>query len=130
MNKPNILLCSCNDKQALSRADQIYTIAIGDLPYERLEFFVPTWELVGGYKHYSMPNDPRWYQYQAVTKEEYRKRYLILLQKRFLNISWWLSSLESEKLYALVCFCKSSAPFCHRHSVAEYLQDHANITCL
>lgn len=95
---------------------QVYTSQYRYFGEDRLDItvktsdgtFAPTWEMVKKYKSGEMSD------------EEYTRRYLLLMQKSFIeNRDKWEELLSRERL-TLVCFCPKGR-FCHRRILANIL---------
>lgn len=72
----------------------------------------PTWSIVHKYKK------------GRITEEEYKIEYLDLLKKRNLTPAKIVDKIPENSI--LLCYEKSS-DFCHRHILASYIQEYANI---
>ncbi len=82
----------------------------------------PTWELVGGHKHFT--GQSGWCaRFRPISNEEYTEKYLELLRQRYSkNKDRWhrfLREHETETV-RLACYC-ADGKFCHRHIAAEVL---------
>ena len=58
------------------------------------------------------------YRGGSINTEEYRRRYLGLIEERWTKVREWLDGLKAEKDVILLCFEKEGE-FCHRRLVAE-----------
>jgi uncharacterized protein YeaO (DUF488 family) len=73
----------------------------------------PTWELVGGLKH--------WRRYPSISSEEYVARYYELLRKRYRTNPQPFLDILAQEQRVLVCYCQSDT-FCHRHVAVDILE--------
>ena len=74
----------------------------------------PTWELVGGHKRHTHPDDERWQQYEPLTDEQYSDAYLALLRQRYKTNREAFHQIIEQGMVTLVCYCAAEG-FCHRH---------------
>lgn len=91
----------------------------------------PTWELVGGHKHFRAKNEgwplvagdgkPQWFcQHVPLSNEQYTEKYLTLLRERWkADASPFIELLKCDKL-VLGCYCDPDE-FCHRKLAADVL---------
>lgn len=77
--------------------------------------FAPEWGLVDDWKQ------------KRISWEEYKERYFSMLDKR--GISYALKILDQFEKVVLMCYEKPSDE-CHRHLLAEYLNDKYNMNVL
>jgi hypothetical protein len=92
------------------------------------EQLAPTWDLVGGHKHYSVEREskpvPVWEtKYTPLDDTEYTDRYRALLADRYKdNKKLWDKMLFEYKDRELIlgCFC-AKGKFCHRYLAAEFI---------
>jgi uncharacterized protein YeaO (DUF488 family) len=81
----------------------------------------PTWELVGGHKHFTGQHG--WCEkYPPLNNEEYTERYLALLRQRYTaHREQWHEWLRQQERVKLACYC-ADGKFCHRHLAADVLR--------
>lgn len=80
-----------------------------------MQVFAPDWELVQDWKS------------GKITWDEYTERYNSMLDRR--GISYALKILEQFENVVLICYEKPSDK-CHRHLLAEYLNNKYNMNVL
>lgn len=87
---------------------------------EQGRIFAPTWELVGGHKHFHNPDDSRWQNYPALSDEQYTQKYYELIRNRYHQDPTPFIELVKSKSLVLCCYCAKDT-FCHRHLAADIL---------
>ncbi|MCC7447111.1 MAG: hypothetical protein IT324_06830 [Anaerolineae bacterium] len=76
------------------------------------QLLAPTWNLVGGYKH--------WHGYTPLTDQQYTTLYLDLLRTRYrANEQAFIDLIQCPTL-VLLCYCQAGV-FCHRHLAVDVL---------
>jgi len=75
-----------------------------------VSWLAPTWELVMGYKNGS------------ITKEEYIRRYVEILDKSVENFPDKWARLLQKEIVILTCYCPNHAEFCHTEVLGKYLE--------
>lgn len=89
--------------------------------------FEPTWEMVGGHKHWrnlqkGITEKSWWSKYEPMDDAQYTEAYKALLKARYKeNPKPFLAYLELWQEISLGCYCKPG-DFCHRHIALEMLQ--------
>lgn len=87
---------------------------------EQGRIFAPTWELVGGHKHFHNPEDARWQNHPPLSNEQYTGQYYNLIRNRYRQNPKPFIELTQSDLIVLCCYCAKGA-FCHRHFAADIL---------
>ncbi len=94
-------------------ADQLDTTVKTGAGFGKL--LAPTWDLVGGVKHYeTQGRDPRWLRYTPLTQEQYIDGYYDLLRARYkVDVRPFIELIQRKRL-VICCYCAADT-FCHRH---------------
>lgn len=86
-------------------------------------YLAPTKIMV--YRHKAGKGDPRFHRYEAMSDEEYTRKYYELLRPRYrANFEVFHEVVRRDRLI-LCCYCRAGT-FCHRHLAVDILQKIAN----
>lgn len=95
----------------------IYRTTIGNMPFEDLPFFHPTWDLV-----LRAPSPEAYLTgYENPRTGEWVTGYYDLLKSRSPACFAFVRSLCADENYLLLCFCREGA-FCHRQIIADKIE--------
>lgn len=124
---PTIHLCGLHDKAAhttiMRLGGTIYNASTGDNQFERVQVWVPGWDLVRSYLKFT--GHPKFQAARILMLDEQQYTTAYLGKIDHAQVDRWVQGLHEHT--GLVCFCKSvrqGGTFCHLDLVESYLWQH------